>query len=59
MLVALGGTCTDGGTDCDTIANAQCRNDGAGFQCLCLAGYDGTAGQTECTIKGQFCFCLS
>ena len=51
LLTVLGGTCTSG-TDCSSIANAECRDDGSGSECLCLTGYDGTSGTTTCTIKG-------
>lgn len=36
--VALNAVCTSGGTAC-TDSNAECRDDGAGFLCLCIAAY--------------------
>lgn len=51
FTTALGDTCTEN-SDCSFMTNAECQAVGIGSLCLCVAGYEGTIGGTECIIKG-------
>ena len=53
-FAAVGDTCL-GIADCgwDSIPFIECRNDGAGLQCLCQSGYYGDVGTTTCNSVGK------
>ena len=47
LVSVIGDTCADVG-ECGGIQNIECRDEGAGLQCLCEGGYKDDGSGTVC-----------
>ena len=52
-IIAVGGECPNGKSDCGPFHNIECRDGGGINKCLCESDYSVKTGETNCTVEGK------